>query len=526
MFEILYSDLHGKIGLFHLDREKVITPTLLPVLDPKSNIISATEIKEKFGFNFIITSAYLFTKRYGLPQENHKIHKLLEFSGNIMMDSGAYQILAYGEADIEPVQSLEIQAQLEPDIGVILDVPTPPTDTFQEAKQKVKQTIENIELSLDFIKSNDKIIWTLPIQGGKNIQLIDEYIRTLKEKELLNYFGFQALGSVVPIMNQYDYLTLFSMIKTARQNLPQNVPFHLFGAGHPMIFPFIVALGCDAFDSAAYVLYAKENRYMTPVSTHHVSDLLEFPCSCEVCSKWNPKEILEADDETRVRNIALHNLAVSSSEIKNIRVAIREGRLWELLEQRSKAHPQLFKAFNYFIENTPEEYWEEGTAKSKQSGLKLFDAFSFHRPELTKIRKQIYSNFNQKSDKLTIFVVSGRRNPLEILNLRQNMKEYEKQNSEISDMAFLLPFIGLVPIELSETYPVSQFVSSSVINKELIEKSIKEVSKFLELTQYSKIIVCPVDSENLPEYLISSLRDLLNQIKIKYTFIELKELNT
>ena len=308
MDEITATDLHGRLGTISLPNGDVTTPTLIPVVDPKRNIIPLKEMQKKFGFNFAITSAYLFYKRYGMPDLSQKIHEILDFDGNIMMDSGAYQILAYGDVDIDPIKSLEIQSILGANVGVILDVPTPPTDTYQQSKQKMEETINRIEISKEHIVNHPETVWTLPIQGGRNVELISEYIESVKEKEYLNLFGFQALGSVAPIMSQYNYLTLFSMIQKSRSLLPHNVPFHLFGAGHPMIFPFIVALGCDTFDSAAYVLYARENRFMTSMETYHLSDLDELPCSCEVCSKWSPKELLEANDETRIEKISMHNL--------------------------------------------------------------------------------------------------------------------------------------------------------------------------------------------------------------------------
>ncbi|MHA1407344.1 MAG: tRNA guanosine(15) transglycosylase TgtA [Candidatus Heimdallarchaeaceae archaeon] len=525
MFETISMDLHGKLGLIDLPKKKVRTPTLLPVLDPKENIIPAKEMEKKFGFSFIITSAYLFLKRYGMPNDKQKIHDLLDFSGNIMMDSGAYQTLAYGDVNINPIQTLQIQSKLETDVGVILDVPTPPKDTYQKAKKKIEETIKNIEMSIDFIQKCENVIWTLPIQGGKNVQLIEDYIRLVRKKNLMQYFGFYALGSVVPIMNQYDYLTLFSMIKTTRKHLPQNVPFHLFGAGHPMIFPYIVALGCDTFDSAAYILYAKENRYMTTTATHQLSDLIEFPCSCEVCNKWQPKELLNADNRTRTRNIALHNLAVSKAEINNIQSAIKEGRLWELLEQRSKAHPLLFKAFNHFLKDSSEDYLEFGTPITKQTGIKLYDQISFYRPELTRARRKILSCYTQNNRNLSLLVSSGKRNPLETLILHPSLQRYFEENRQISDFVFFLPFLGAIPIELVETFPFSQYVFSGIISSELIAKSMNELAKLVEKTEYKNIEIILIDTNDIPEQLIIQLEKMLSQHQKSFELKDLRQLS-
>ena len=48
--------------------------------------------------------------------------------------------------------------------------------------------------------------------------------------------------------------------KQGKKGLDPSKPVHLFGAGHPLIFPLAVALGCDLFDSSAYVKYANDGR--------------------------------------------------------------------------------------------------------------------------------------------------------------------------------------------------------------------------------------------------------------------------
>ena len=60
------------------------------------------------------------------------------------------------------------------------------------------------------------------------------------------------------------------------------------GAGHPMIFALAVAMGCDLFDSAAYILYAEDDRLLMPNGTVKLENLHEMPCSCEVCNH-NPE---------------------------------------------------------------------------------------------------------------------------------------------------------------------------------------------------------------------------------------------
>ena len=111
-------------------------------------------------------------------------------------------------------------------------------------------------------------------------------------------------------------------------------PVHLFGAGHPLIFPLAVALGCDFFDSSAYVKYANDGRMLFYWGTEKLEDLTELPCSCPVCSKYAASELKKLGKKEKILEIAKHNLYVSFAELKKIRNAIANGNLWELVEIR------------------------------------------------------------------------------------------------------------------------------------------------------------------------------------------------
>ncbi len=116
------------------------------------------------------------------------------------------------------------------------------------------------------------------------------------------------------------------------------------GAGHPMIFAFAVALGCDLFDSAAYILYAQDDRFLMPNGTYKLENLYQMPCSCEVCCTYTPDDLRKMPKDERMKLIAQHNLNISFAEIRLIKQSIAEGSLWELVEQRCRVHPYLLEA--------------------------------------------------------------------------------------------------------------------------------------------------------------------------------------
>ena len=83
-------------------------------------------------------------------------------------------------------------------------------------------------------------------------------------------------------MESYRYKELVEVVMASVSHLPDSRPRHLMGAGHPMIFALAVAMGCDLFDSAAYILYAEADRLLMPGGTLKLENLYEMPCSCEV----------------------------------------------------------------------------------------------------------------------------------------------------------------------------------------------------------------------------------------------------
>lgn len=87
-------------------------------------------------------------------------------------------------------------------------------------------------------------------------------LRARCAKELSKYsFDVHPIGAVVPLLESYDYRTIVNIVMSSVQHLPRSRPIHLMGAGHPMLFALMVAMGCDLFDSAAYMLYAQDDRF-------------------------------------------------------------------------------------------------------------------------------------------------------------------------------------------------------------------------------------------------------------------------
>ncbi len=481
VFEISQTDLLGKTGQFTtLQKRKIRTPNLFPVVDPRRQEIPPEEMHREFKVEGIITSAYLSKKRDIVEQaiESGGIHEWLGFPGLIMMDSGAYQLMAYGDVDIGEEETIRIQESLGPDIGVPLDMPILPTTRKEEVASRIETTIERVCRLASIVRRED-IIWTLPIQGGRFSDLMQTYLDKIMAKGCFSFYRFYALGSVVPVMISYDYETLVTMMETARKNIPNTYPLHLFGAGHPMMFALATAMGYDTFDSAAYILMAKDGRYLTTQGTYGIKELEDFPCYCKQCISLTPKEVRKLNKTEQIEFLARHNLYVSMGEIRTIRQAIREGRLWDLVRDRSRAHPKLFDGVQKLI-SSPRLIRElqQGTPTTKSSSLNVFDKEDAQRPEL-------FINY--------VSLASKEKQQARVIILGDNASTYHLVQAHIKkkgmeeDPYVFHPIVGLVPLELADTYPVNQIVFTKTAAKNSWNLRLDAALKFLQ--QYEKVII-------------------------------------
>ena len=504
-FEIRSKDLLGRVGQLRTKRGTIETPFLLPVINPISQLIHAKEIRDTFRFEAIITNSYLVWRRF--KQNPPKIHELLDFDGIIATDSGAYQILQYGDVEVDPNDIIRFQEALDSDIAVILDIPTDQTATEKRAKWTVDETLRRAKEAEQTITRRD-ILWVGPVQGGVYPDLVSYSAREMAK---LN-FQIHALGSPTTVMQQYHYDKMVDMIMAAKLNLPPNRPLHLFGAGHPMMFALAVALGCDIFDSASYALFARNNRYLTPHGTAKLEDLEYFPCHCASCYKRNPQEVKKMLKFERERFLAEHNLRACYSELQTVKQAITDGRLWELVETRAGSHPALAKAFDTFLKYT--QYMEPETPVRKTKGPFLTSEKSLTRPEIIRYQKRLFENYTSPTaTKPRIILLPDKY----LEPFRQNIDSDISLKTLLRDpelhlCSYNLTY-GIIPNELVDVYPLSQTEDCVKPTSTVLRKATRLIAEWLQRSQYKTRMI--VVEEAWQRKLAESVRKQVTGSKIQ-----------
>ncbi len=340
LFEVTSRDGRGRLGRLHTAHGILETPALLPVINPNIRTIEPREMWDRYGIGALITNSYIIWKHESLKEVATKegVHTLLDYPGVIMTDSGTFQAYIYGDVEVGVEEIVEFQKSIGVDIATMLDVFSRPDMTEEQVAQCVKETIERAPASLS---AAGPTMLNGPIQGG-----LFKHLRTQSAQGMGEFdFAIHPIGGIVPVMERHMYKDYAKIMLASIPYLPPNRPVHMFGCGHPMLFPMSIALGADLFDSAAYALFARDGRLLTPWGTQKIGTLVEWPERMPCVSAYTPEDVRAMAKDEKTALLARYNLEVTLSELDRCKQAIRDGTLWRLAERRSHQHPALREAF-------------------------------------------------------------------------------------------------------------------------------------------------------------------------------------
>ncbi len=472
-FRILDRAAAGRLGRFSTRHGDVTTPTLMPVINPNIDLVPAKEMQERFGCEMVITNSYVIHKHDHLREKAlaEGVHSVIDWDGPVMTDSGTFQMYVYGDVEVGPAEIVQFQESMGVDVATCLDLFVTPDMTREQAEAAVKTTIERTQEAAGLLPAEDRAtLLNATVQGGIHLDLRKSCAHAYRDLAV----DYHTIGGVVPVMEQQMYPELVDMILWSQQALRKDRPVHLFGAGHPLVFPLATALGCDLFDSSAYAKYAKDGRIMTESGTLHVEDLTEWPFSSASLDGWTPQEITKAlahkgrlqdkgPNWEAQRALALHNLDVSFADIRRIRTAIRDGVLWELVEQRAAAHPMLAAATRRLGLPEYQQWLEAREPVSGTKTLRYTGSLTHQRPVFHRIKQRMLERFTPlgprvEADVDTPYAQAGEEKH-EIALHKESAKPFHHGTGwdlDVEQDHVVISSLGPVPLGLDEAYPFAQ----------------------------------------------------------------------
>ncbi len=493
MFEITKRDGLARLGKLHTRSGVLETPTLLPVVNPKIFTVTPRELYDEFGFRALITNSYIIKNNENLKQRalEEGLHKMLDFEGVIMTDSGTFQSHMYGEVEVTNEEMVQFQKDIGTDIGTVLDIFTEPYWTKEETADSIEVTLERMQVACDM---KGEMMINGVVQGSVYPDLREYCAEKMASMDI----DVQPIGGVVPLMEQYRYTELVDVIIASKKGLNPNRPVHLFGAGHPMILALATLLGCDLFDSASYAKFARDDRMMFIDGTFRLGDMQSLDCNCPACRGQTLESLKKMTKDQRTKLIARHNLYQITQELALIKRYIKEGRLWELAETRCRAHPALLSALRRLKEHS--EYLELTEPIGREGAMFYTGVESRARPVFHRYAERIMERYVPPTKKAAVFPETGK--PYS----RAWVGEFDKVRRAGYTPIVISPF-GPVPADLDEIYPIAQSLFPDISDAETeatadaLTFDFIEKMGFEEVREYDEI-----DNDGTEEYDADQLR--------------------
>ncbi len=450
-FEAEHTEGLSRLGRLSTPHGTVITPALMPVINPNRILVEPQEMRKRFDVQIVITNAYILQRTPELAEKARRdgVHEVIGTDGPVMTDSGTFQDYVYGDLDLEPDEIVAFQRDIGTDIGTILDVFSTPDRTQEQAREDAAETQTRAR---DTVPHADEMALALPVQGATFPAEREAAAREMSRIEPPGG-AIHPIGGVVPLMEDQRYETLTRIVLGAKRGLTPGRAVHLFGAGHPQMLPLAVYLGCDLFDSAAYAKFAHDDRMLVPWGTLHLDELDELPCTCPTCHDTTPQQLRESDPAHRLEALARHNLHVTAQEIKRIRHAQRNGRLFDLVVERCTTHPRLAQALPV-LQDHVHQIEEEEPATSKSAANLLEHAHRAH-PQRYRARARVQHRFSPRGP-VTLLTATKRPYTANATDTVQRLRERGVH-------PFFPSRLGPVPYDLDEAYPFSQSVEAPLV---------------------------------------------------------------
>jgi 7-cyano-7-deazaguanine tRNA-ribosyltransferase len=285
-------------------------------------------------------------------------------------------------------------------------------------------------------------------------------------------------------MERYRYAEIVQSVLSSKAHLPPNRPIHLFGCGHPMFFAQAAFLGCDLFDSASYAKFAKAGRMMLPSGTVHLDQITENPCSCPVCSAHSAEDLKSLPREKRDLELMRHNLFVAAAEMRLVRQAITENKLFELVAQRARNHPSLLDALQATMGYS--EVIARNDMIGKTSSIFYTGPETLKRPEVVTFHQRIIDRYPYTHTEDLVVVPDDARRPF--YDTSHTIIQTVRKTSPTQALLLFLTPMGVVPWELEHVHPAQQCIFPDLLHQEVLRTARSKLSDILDLVEYHRLL--------------------------------------
>ncbi len=365
-FELVKREKYtqARLGILHTSHGDFETPFFMPVgTQATVKTMSPRELKE-IGVFMIVSNTYHLHLRPGdeLIKEMGGLHEFMGWKRGILTDSGGFQI--YSLSDLReydrdgvrfrshidgryiyftPEKVMDIEANLAPDIAMVLDWPSEYPTTYREAMKHLEITHRWAEKALVHRDKyhKEQAIFAIT-QGATFLDLRKESAKYLAS---FDFDGF-AIGGLAfgePKVERDK------IVEESTPLLPENKPRYLMGVGYPEDIIDSVIRGVDMFDCVLPTRNARTGTVFTHYGKLVVKNgaykkdkrPLDPECDCYVCSNFSRayiRHLFNAGEILGPRLTTYHSIYFYTKLMENIREAIKGDYLLDFRNEFLKKY--------------------------------------------------------------------------------------------------------------------------------------------------------------------------------------------
>jgi queuine tRNA-ribosyltransferase len=362
-FTITHRDGAARRGKLQLAHGVVDTPQFMPVGTVGSVKALAPDDLAQVGAQIILGNTYHLMLRPGaeLVEELGGLHRFMSWPGNLLTDSGGFQVYSLAEKRkiteegalfrshldgsahlLTPERAVQIQLQLGSDILMCFDE-CPPAQSSRahhvDALERTTRWAARCKLAWAAHRESGKVAGALfgIVQGG-----LDRELRARHAQEIaaLDFPG-NALGG---FSVGEEPAAMWEGVEHAVPLLPAGKPRYLMGVGTPEDLLRCALAGVDLFDCVLPtrvarngLLFTRRGRLQIKAARYARDQRpADEGCRCYTCRTFTRaylRHLFAAQELLSFRLNSLHNLTFYLDLMTSLRAAIERGEARPFVEK-------------------------------------------------------------------------------------------------------------------------------------------------------------------------------------------------
>ncbi|HUR67921.1 MAG TPA: archaeosine synthase subunit alpha [Candidatus Thermoplasmatota archaeon] len=263
-------------------------------------------------------------------------------------------------------------------------------------------------------------------------------------------------------------------VTTLRETIGPERLLYLPGCGLPHEIALLAYCGVDLIDDAAAVLAARQGAYLTP----------EGPIPAAAA---RDSGLPNATDLVQQARDAVQH------EIARVHAAIRAGKLRELVEQRSRATPDL-AAHLRRLDKDRYHFFETRAPLLREGRVYATSKESLDRPEMVRFRRRLARRYRKPtSARILVLLPCSSKKPYALSKTHRilfSALDRVRNRAAVHEVVLTSP-LGVVPRELETVYPAAQYDLPVTGHWDEDEKLMirDAVTALVERSRYDAIVV-------------------------------------